>query len=489
LRSQERPAILDGGRQPEKVVTELAGSLLKSMVPGDRVEVTGVLRLKQEKASREMKSVFEAKSVTHHDQDYSEVRITPEFEAKAKEFVAGGNVIPRIVSSVATSIHGLQFEKTAILLSLFGGVQRRRKDKSIRRGHIHVLMAGDPGTAKSQLLRYYARIAPRSVHATGKGASAAGLSAAVVKDDISDSGGWMVEAGAMVLANNGTMFLDELDKMDAKDASAMHEALEQGTVTINKAGLNLTLNASCNVIAAANPKEGRFDQYQPLHSQLNLTPALVSRFDLIFILLDRPGKDKDSALVDHIFTNELGEASTEVLSEDFIRNYIAYARKFNPTHTKESLEPFKPYFIGMRGTVENTTARQLEALMRLAEAHAKANLRNSVTREDSEAALLIHRAYLESQAVDPRQPDKLNLGNFSGAGTNLSQHDRIVLLLDIIRRLSKDDIRGYCDENKVVGEAMNIGIGYADALKSLAELERSGKTYAKGGPGTWASLT
>jgi MoxR-like ATPase len=356
----------------------------------------------------------------------------------------------------------------------------------------HRYMMGDftvtHNTAKSMLLRYFNQITPRGVLATGKGASAVGLSAAVVKDDISDSGGFMVEAGAMVLANNGVMFLDELDKMDSKDSSAMHEALEQGTVTINKAGLNLTLNASCTVIAAANPKEGRFDPLQALHTQLNLTPALVSRFDLIFILKDTPEEVKDTALVDHIFRTELGGSGTERLTSDFIRTYVAYARQFNPKHTEASLEPFKPYFLAMRGSVDNTTARQLEALMRLSEAHAKANLRDTVSREDSEAALLIHRAYLESQALDPRT-NKLNLGQFDGVGDTMSQSDRMQIAIESIRTAEKRDIRGYCDEMAVIKEFEKRGVGFTDASKCIDELMRSSRAYRPGGPGTIGLLS
>src|ERR1051326_234685 len=484
---QERPDTIDGGRQPEKAVMELRNGNLKAVVPGDRVEVTGRLRFKQKKASREMESIFDVVGVRHHDIDYSEIEISDDFVEKAAAFAAKGNVIPRLVDSLATSIYGMKFEKTAILLSLFGGCQRKRSDGVSRRGHIHILMVGSPGVAKTMLIRYFSKITPRGIMASGKGASGIGLTAAVTKNDLSDDGSFAVEAGAMVMANDGTMFLDELDKMDAKDASAMHDALEVGLVTVNKAGLNVTLNASCNVIAAANPSGGRFNPTESLPEQINLTPALVSRFDLIFILQDIPTEEKDSALVDHIFNTELGATGNERLSDDFIRTYIAFARKLNPRHTEASLAPFKPYFLSMRTNVDNTTARQLEALMRLSEAHAKANLRSEVTVEDSQAALTIHRAYLESQALDPRT-NKLNLGQFNGVGDTLSQSDKVQVVAECIKTCCKRDIRGHCDEMAVIVECEKRGIAFADAAKYIDELQRTQRAYAPGGPGTIAMI-
>lgn len=476
---QERPDTMDGGRQPEKVVTILEGSMLKTLLPGNRIELSGLVEFKKKK-NNEVETQFRVKGVQHQDNDFADLVLTPDFITKAQAFAAQGSVIPRLLPSIATSVYGLTFEKTAILLSMFGGVEQEMADGTRQRGHIHILLCGDPGTAKSRLIRYFAKLAPRSVLASGKGASAAGITAAAVKDDLAGDGGWTVEAGAMVMANGGTLFIDELDKMNDNDKSAMHDGLEAGIVAINKAGMNVTLNASCNVIAAANPNGGKFNPALALHEQLNLTPALISRFDLIFTLVDKPDAVKDEAIARHIFKNILGQSNNEALDQEFIRSYIAYARRLSPKHTQETLDSLTEYFVALRGGVEGATARQLEALVRLSEAHAKANLREVVTQEDIEAALAIHRAYLETQCIDI-ETGKLDLGQKNGSGNTKSQFDRMEFVFDLIRTLAAGSPDGYTTDTAVLAAAKVKGMSSKEVNNAITTLLKTNVYRPKAG--------
>ena len=221
--------------------------------------------------------------------------MTPEDLRLIEQFRGDPTVIDKIVLSLAPTIKGMEEEKEAIALQLFGGVEKKHADGIRVRGDIHCLLVGDPGTAKSQLLQYVAKVAPRGIYTSGKGATAAGLTAAAVKDDFA-GGRWVLEAGMLVLADGGMAIIDELDKMSPEDRSAMHEALEQQQVSIAKAGITSTLNARCPVLAAANPKWGRFTNDRTIAEQIDLPPTLLSRFDVIFSIRDIPDQVRDRNL-------------------------------------------------------------------------------------------------------------------------------------------------------------------------------------------------
>jgi replicative DNA helicase Mcm len=200
--------------------------------------------------------------------------------------------------SISPSVWGYEEIKKSLVLQLFGGVQKKRSDGSKSRGDIHILLIGDPGVAKSVTLGFMANISPKGRYVVGKSTSGAGLTATVVRDEYLR--GWSLEAGAMVLANKGLVCIDELEKMDPQDRSAMHEAMEQQTVTISKANVQASLKAQTSVLAAANPKFGRFDPYQPVAQQIDLPPTLINRFDIIFTLRDVPDKKKDERIATHV---------------------------------------------------------------------------------------------------------------------------------------------------------------------------------------------
>ncbi len=252
--------------------------------PGDRVTIYGILKADQKHIGTIMLTEFNiylyANNYKKETKDFEDIKINEDDEKQIRELAKDPNIIKRLSKSIAPSIYGLEIIKTALVLQLFGGERKVMKDGTKIRGDIHILMVGDPGTAKSQLLRYMTMISPRSVFAFGKGSSAAGLTAAAVRDDFGE-GRWTLEAGALVLADNGFVAIDELDKMDDRDTASMHEAMEQQSVTISKAGIMATLKSRCSILAAANPKFGRYDPLKSITEQIDFPPPLLSRFDII----------------------------------------------------------------------------------------------------------------------------------------------------------------------------------------------------------------
>ncbi|HKS59631.1 MAG TPA: minichromosome maintenance protein MCM, partial [Thermoplasmata archaeon] len=392
---QENPESLKGGAHPQGMNVLLTEDLTGRVIPGNRVVVNGMLKSIQRSVAARSGAVRSTtfdlmvigNSVEAKQVEYEEIPITEEEERHILQYRGRADVVDRIVESLAPTIKGMEEEKQAIALQLFGGVEKRQPDGIRIRGDIHMLLVGDPGTAKSQLLRYVADVAPRGIYTSGKGATAAGLTAAAVKDDFA-GGRWVLEAGMLVLADGGIAVVDELDKMTPEDRSAMHEVLEQQTVSVAKAGITATLNARCPVLAAANPKWGRFTPDRPLAEQIDLPPTLLSRFDVIYSIHDRPDAERDRLLAGRILqSHQEGEArlatdrgSAPIPSSDsapfppdFLRKYIAYARRhIRPVLTNEALQTIEDYYVRVRKQGEEKdapvpiTARQLEALVRLA---------------------------------------------------------------------------------------------------------------------------
>jgi replicative DNA helicase Mcm len=331
------------------------------------------------------------------------------------------------------------------------------------------------------------------------------LTAAAVRDDFGDGQQWTLEAGALVLADQGIAAIDELDKMRSEDRSAMHEALEQQSISISKAGINATLKSRCSLLGAANPKYGRFDEYEPIAEQIDLEPALVSRFDLIFTITDKPDAEKDRDLAEHIIkTNFAGELHTHranvatsnvsqeevdsvteevepAIEADLLRKYVAFAkRNCYPTMTEEAKEEIRDFYVTLRGQGEGedspvpVTARKLEALVRLAEASARIRLSDTVTTEDTDRVIDIVRSSLEDVGMDPET------GEFDAdmveAGTSKSQRDRIKNVKGIIRELQDEYERGAPFE-EVVDRAEQAGIDRSKVEHEIQKLKNKGDIY------------
>ncbi len=509
IRIQEYPENLRGGEQPQQIDVMLEDDLTGKVNPGDRVIVNGIVRAKPRKVGskhlQHMDLHVEGNSIEILQQEYEEFEITEEDRKKILELAEDDKIFDRVISSIAPSIYGHENIKLAIALQLFGGVPKKLPDGTEIRGDIHVLLVGDPGVAKSQILRYVHRIAPRSVYTTGKGTTTAGLTATATRDEF--DGRWTLEAGALVLADKGIALVDEIDKMRNEDRSALHEAMEQQTVSVAKAGINAVLRARCALLGAANPKYGRFDRYTPIAEQIDLSPTLLSRFDLIFVLTDDPDEMRDRMLAEHILrTHEIGEkfeklrniASVEYTRDELIkeselaeiipsidpellRKYIAYAKRtVFPVLSEEAKERITEFYLSLRSRAkENSavpvTARQLEALIRLAEASARLRLSDVVEREDVDRVIEIIKHSLEQIAVDP-ETGEIDI-DYAFTGTSKSQRDRILILKRIIEELETTHDKG-APEEEIIRVAEEEGISERKTRELLKKMREMGDVYS-----------
>lgn len=507
IRVQESPEDLRGGAQPQTLDVELEDDLAGRIFPGDRVIVNGILKSYQRSTPQQGKSTYfdlfhKGISVEMTEQEFEEIEIDPEEEKLIMEMSCDPEIYEKIRGSIAPSIYGYDDVKEALALQLVSGFEKHLPDGARIRGDIHILLVGDPGIAKSQLLRYMIKISPRGIYTSGKSSTSAGLTATAVKDELGD-GRWTIEAGALVLADKGIAAIDEMDKMDNDDKSALHEAMEQQTISVAKAGVMATLKSRCSLLAAANPKLGRFDKYEPIAPQINLTPALMSRFDLIFVLTDDPDTKRDSAIAQHILkSNYAGELATQaawnqdisqedidnalvvikpVLDPELLRKYVAYARKnIFPTLSEEAKEYFLKYYVGLRSQGQDSnkpvpvTARQLEALIRLGEASARLRLSGKVTLDDARRVVKILEACLRKVGVDP-ETGFLD-ADIIASGTTKSTRDRTKSVIDIIRDVSREQ-QGPAPRDAVLDRAEELGIERSKAEEIIDRMRRDGDVF------------
>jgi len=477
---QEKPEDLPPGQLPRIIEVRVKGDAVDMAAPGDRVTVTGVLMLDTEQGenTRLARRIFlDAVSIEPRGKELESLLITPEEEKMFKEMAADSNHYQRLIESVAPSIRGLDHIKEAILLLLFGGRSKVFPDGVRVRGDLHVLLVGDPGTAKSTLLLYAAQIAPRGVYTSGRGSTAAGLTAAVVRDA---GGGLMLEAGASVLADMGVCVIDEIDKMRPEDRVAMHEVMAQQTVSVAKGGIVATLNARCSILSAANPELGRYDVYRPFNENVNLPITLLSRFDLIFVLRDEPSPETDRLVSSHIVSLHVegGVKKEPPISPHILKKYIAYSKKIEPVLTQEAAEALQEFYLGMRSVYERTstvsiTARQLESLIRLAEARARACLRGVVTVDDAQAAIRLMKKSLSEVGIDVEtgRPDI----DVIMTGKPRSVREKLSLVLDLIRELQEQ--HGYADDEALKRGLQEQGLTRQEIERILNRMITEGRIY------------
>lgn len=507
IKIQESPDELKGGEQPQTLDINVSDDLAGQVTPGEHITVTGILRSAQ-KINKDGKTAYfdiymDGNSVELEEQEYDEVEISPEDEEEIMRLSKDKRVYDKICSSIAPSIYGYEEVKEAIAHQLFSGVVKSLPDGTRIRGDIHVLLVGDPGIAKSQILRYVVKLAPRGVYASGKSASSAGLTAAAVKDEF--DGQWTLEAGALVLADKGVACIDEMDKMKNEDRSSLHEGMESQTISVAKAGILATLKCRCSILGAANPKLGRFDPYENIPEQINMPPSLMSRFDLIFILQDKPEERRDANIAGHIlkshFAGELNEHRKNVTSshvtEDsvktamkviqpevdprMLRKYIAYAkRKIFPIMSEDAREQIINFYLTLRKQSEGDnasiaiTARQLEGLVRISEASARMRLCDRVTTDDVERTIRIVTTSLKQVGMD-QETGKLDIDRLT-VGVAKSQRDRIKSLKHIIEELTKE-YDGPVPVDAVIDKASEGGLTKDKVEKELKKLKEIGEIF------------
>ncbi len=561
IRLQESPEELRGGELPQLLDVNLEDDISGVVAPGDRVAVTGILRSFQRQTQYGKMPFFEVyldgNSLEVKEEEFEEIEITEADEREILGLKEQPDLYEKLIKSIAPSIYGYEEIKEAMVLQLFAGIPKELPDETRVRGDIHVLLVGDPGVAKSQLLTYLVKLAPRGLYTGGKSSTSAGLTAAAVKDEFGE-GRWTLEAGALVLADKGIAAVDEIDKMEKRDRDALHEAIEQQTVSIAKAGMMARLNSRCALLAAANPKGGRFDRYTPISEQINMPPTLLSRFDLIFTMLDRPNEELDTRTAKHIIEThyvgellatpgdrssgsrreagsergergeraeraeraergergeraeraeraergERGERAERAEREEhfkvamqrmkpeiaggLLRKYVAWSkRNVFPVMSEEAKQKFLDFYIGLRQpSYEDedapvpVTARQLEALIRLGEARARARLSDKITAEDAERVINLVTYCLKRVFVDP-ETGKLD-ADWVNVGTTKTRRDRARSIREIIKELVKE----YGEEvpiEAVLDAAEEEGTEREKAEEMIEVMKREGVLYAPGG--------
>ncbi|CAI5732684.1 unnamed protein product [Peronospora farinosa] len=450
VKFQELPDQVPMGHIPRSLTVYLRGELTRTCEPGALVTICGVFLPLPYSPQRQMQmglvteTYLEATDVVNHKKRYSAMESSEAMESAVLRLQEGSENVYEVLSqSLAPEIYGHEDVKKALLLLLIGGVTKRMDEGMKLRGDLNVLLMGDPGVAKSQLLKHIATVAPRGIYTTGKGSSGVGLTAAVVRDATTKE--MTLEGGALVLADMGICCIDEFDKMEEGDRTAIHEVMEQQTVSIAKAGITTTLNARSSVLAAANPIYGRYNKKLSASQNINLPNALLSRFDLLFLLLDVANYEKDEALARHVtYVHRFSRNPAmkfEPVRPEVLRYFIAIAKQYQPNipehlcgyiveayvtlrqqdaneHARErQQQQFRQRQYGDGGANDAQTAmtaRQLLSILRLSQALARLRFSTEVIHQDVDEAI---RLVYVSKASLSEQDDTNGTGNTAKAGT------------------------------------------------------------------------
>ena len=453
IRLQELPEDLPPGQLPHYIDVTIRQDLVDNARPGDRIILTGIVRIEQESVAgvpRGQSGLYrlriEGNNIEflggHGSKTSRKIQreeVSPEDEKLIRALGQTPDVYQRLIDSFAPHIQGHSLIKEAILLLIVGSNQRSLGDGSKIRGDINIFLVGDPGTAKSEMLKFCARIAPRGLYTSGRGSTAAGLTAAVVKDK---TGIMMLEAGAVVLGDQGLVCIDEFDKMKPEDRSALHEVMEQQSASIAKGGIVATLNARTSILAAANPMYGKYDPFKNITENVNLPIPLLTRFDLIFVVRDIPAKEKDEKIARHIIDlhTPQGTDKRSVIDADLLTKYLSFAKKLSPNLTKEAEEKILEYYLQMRNVDSDdmitVTPRQLEGIIRLSTARARLLMKDKVEEEDAERAIFLIQSMLEDAGVDVNT-GKVDLGVLQGRPR--SEVSKMQLFMDVLKGLEGDN--------------------------------------------------
>ena len=483
------------GTTTDTIDITLSEDLVGEVRPGDRVSANSTIESSLVSDNKPILDLHgQAKSLDRLEADHEDIDITPYRDEI--ESVAADDPYTQLINSIAPSHKGDELIKEALAYQLFGGVGTDLPDGSSKRGTCHILLIGDPGTGKSSLIRSVSELVPRSVYASGKQSTSAGLTAAAVQSDFGGSGEWSLEAGALVESHGGLAAIDELDKMDADDQSGMLECMSEQQISISKAGINATLPASTTILAAANPEDGRFDTYSSIAGQVGLNPVLLSRFDLMFTLADSPDEDHDREIAEHMnataragqqlaasgsVSDSLSESVTPTLDPDLVRAYVAHARTIIPELTDDAAELIEDEYVSMRMANGDggdapipTTAREVEAVQRLAEASARIRLSDRVEAEDVNRVIRVWRACLADLGMDP-ETGEFDADRFE-TGQTKTQRERNREVKEIIASLEDEAVHGAPHE-LILETATDAGYSQSKVEHEIGKLMDQGDLY------------
>lgn len=491
---EEMPESLEGGEQPKRLDVILREDLVEPVMerrttPGSKVRIIGVIKeipilLRTGMQSIRYNLIVETNYIEPLEESFEELEISKKDEKAIKKLAKDPNVYDKFRRSIAPSIYGHDDIKEALVLQLMGGVKKIRKDGTMTRGDLHILLVGDPGAAKSTMLMFISHAAPKARYVAGKGVTGAGITASVVKDEFLR--GWALEAGALVLANNGFCCIDEMDKMAVEDTSALHEAMAQQQISISKANIQATLRAQTTILAAANPKLGRFDPYQTIAPQIDMPPTLINRFDLIFPVRDMPNEGMDTKIASHVLSlQKSGEEMEPEIPIDLFKKYISYVRKhIKPRLSDGAIDEIKSFYVKLRNTGSTSddavkpipiSARQLEALVRLAEASARVRLSKNVAKSDARRAIRILRRCLMEVGFD-YETQQIDIDRIS-TGISARQRSKIIVVRDIINNLEKKSERKTIPIEDIIAEAGDKQIDEPGVEEVIERLKKEGEIF------------
>ncbi|MEE2629641.1 MAG: minichromosome maintenance protein MCM [Candidatus Thermoplasmatota archaeon] len=522
---QEQPENVPSGAQPRRGMVLIEGDQVNKHLPGERITANVIPVVRSEVRNRKKTPMFDVIfhliSSEHESTPFTEISIDEEDSARIIEISKRDDLMSLVQDSIAPSVFAtgiLGHVKRSLALQLFGGVSRRLNDKTRSRGDIHILLMGDPGVAKSHLLTFISELSPRGRFATGGGVSGAGLTAAAVRDAFGD-GRFALEAGVLPLSDRGLAAIDEFDKISEEDRRMMHPAMEQQQVHVAKGGITATLHSRCAILAAANPKDGRFSKRGPNQSvmrsfqETGLPPPLASRFDIIWMIRDEIRVRDDERIARHILENrtagrsemliegtiELSEkdqdseaifATTnqgvEHLTQEFLRKYIAYAKRtVHPQLNDEAKTAILDYYTNERQSfgredqfqsdqsdresIIPITARALEALIRLTESHARMHLRDVATADDAKVALAVFKHWREESGIEDES--ELHSGVSVRARSNNST----------VRQMVRDVCSqhgGVAERSQIYNLAIDKGISEHEVDSVLSKMLTSGELWS-----------
>jgi len=492
VRLQELPEDLPAGQLPHYVEVTVMGDLVDQCRPGDRIMLTGIIRIEQEQISPQVKTSLFRLRMEGNNIEYlggragskdtrtvERISISTEDERQIVAIGSKPDAYDKLIASFAPHVYGHEVIKEAILLLIVGSVTKKLEDGSTRRGDINVLLVGDPGTAKSEMLKFAAKIAPRGLYTSGRGSTAAGLTAAVIRDKI---GIMMLEAGAVVLGDQGLVCIDEFDKIKPEDRSALHEVMEQQTCSVAKGGIVATLNARTSILSAANPMYGKYDPYKNITENVSLPIPLLTRFDLIYVIRDTPEIEKDNRVASHILEihRDAEHAARPAIYIDLFSKYLAFSKQIEPKLTTEAIDIIRNYYMKMRNVdsegMITVTPRQLEGLVRLSTARARLLLKDKVEAEDAERAIYLVQRMLETAGVDVNT-GKVDLGVLHGKPH--SEVSKLKMFMEVFNALSGQD-KNDVEEKNFINELIKSGKFTDDEAKVfIKKAMQNGQIYER----------